>query len=453
MNRFSKVCDGADWFLPGVSQIIAAELREPARFHRKQWEFAMIFRALSKLGVFGSQAVGLSMGGGRERLLYSIVHHVRQLVVTDLYDTETPWSCARTDNPEDFIKSDPPFPAPLSRMTVLGADMRDLPFPSETFDFCYSTCAIEHIGGRGDFLRHLNEVHRVLRNGGVYVFSTEFHYGPETIADPDNVIFSWDYLKDLLSSAPLVPEPVFDARLTRHTVNYPLPGNIRELSFAPGQFAYEALHDFLPHLQLLRGKYPFTAGLFVLKKNPALGGRPVPDIMGLEDSLGFLRHGVGEYRKSLRKGRVTVSPFSSLPGGIPPHFSDHAEFFTPAGVPDRTVFHTDYIWWGEGARTFRISVEPLEGTAAVNARIHAYRTLDSEKVSCISERTVRCAGPTTIEFEINVKDDYCYALVGKAAEGECRLKHVSIESASEGATEVRTDPPVLSASRELKAES
>ena len=43
MDNTIKICDAADWFDPEIKSIIEKELKEPARFHRKQWEFAMIF--------------------------------------------------------------------------------------------------------------------------------------------------------------------------------------------------------------------------------------------------------------------------------------------------------------------------------------------------------------------------------------------------------------------------
>ena len=40
--------------------------------------------------------------------------------------------------------------------------MRALEFEDASFDFCYSSCAMEHIGKYDDFLEHLREVRRVL---------------------------------------------------------------------------------------------------------------------------------------------------------------------------------------------------------------------------------------------------------------------------------------------------
>src|SRR3989304_9949460 len=110
MYNTSKICDAADWFDPAIKLIIEKELREPARFHRKQWEFAMIFLTLRKFGLLNNQKVGLSLGGGNERVLYSVANHVKKLIVTDLYDENTSWDCARTGDPKEFIMNSKPFP-------------------------------------------------------------------------------------------------------------------------------------------------------------------------------------------------------------------------------------------------------------------------------------------------------------------------------------------------------
>src|SRR5512135_1736049 len=104
MRTMSKMCDAADWFRPELLEIITNELREVPRFHRKQWESAMIFLALRRLGKLRPANTGLSMGGGKELILYALAPHVRQLVVTDLYDMQTDWDCAKTDDPDTFIR-------------------------------------------------------------------------------------------------------------------------------------------------------------------------------------------------------------------------------------------------------------------------------------------------------------------------------------------------------------
>jgi ubiquinone/menaquinone biosynthesis C-methylase UbiE len=56
------------------------------------------------------------------------------------------------------------------RIEVQSADMRDMPFESESFDAAVSSYAIDHMRHE-DSKRALNEVHRVLRPGGEFLLA------------------------------------------------------------------------------------------------------------------------------------------------------------------------------------------------------------------------------------------------------------------------------------------
>ncbi|HET9317218.1 MAG TPA: class I SAM-dependent methyltransferase, partial [Vicinamibacteria bacterium] len=346
MKGLSKVCDAADWFAPEMLEIVREELRETPRFHRKQWEFAAIFRALRREGLLAPDRRGLSMGGGRELLLYAVARHVRQLVVTDLYDPRTTWAEARTDDPRTFLLESMPFPVDPDRLQALRMDMRRLEFEDASFDFAYSACAIEHIGDWADFVGHLAEVYRVLRPGGVYAFTTEFHYGPETIEHPGNYVFSAGYLNDLFAASPFVAEPVCESGILRHRANQPLPENLQDLRILPADHLAARLGAELPHVQLLRGHLPHASALFVLRKQDAGAKGPV-SFPGLEASRDYLAEGALDYRRWVEDSWFGLDPMGYMPGRSSPFVGA-----TPAEPPsDRTVFHTEYVWLGGGRRS------------------------------------------------------------------------------------------------------
>jgi len=439
MMTFSKVCDAADWFDADLAAVIDRELREPARFHRKQWEFGMIFLALKRQGVLRGNAHGLSMGGGRERLLYAVANHVEHITVTDLYSPDTDWLCARTDNPDLFVKSDPPIPTDVSRISALRADMRDLPFPSDSIDFCYSTCALEHIGGRDDFLRHFHEVYRVLRDDGIYVFTTEFHFGNETIEDPQNVIFSWEYLLDLFTHQRLVPEHLFGARMAHHAANTPYPGNIRTLGFESAGTVAASLLEELPHVQLLRGKHPFTAAIFVMKKRPGPAPAVIPLIEGRKEAAEFLGLGVERYRTLVSTHPAVMDPYAFLPGGLPPRVMDHQGFVENPRADALTQFHTDYCWWGKGPRMFHVELSDVPTDGLVEVRVHGYRTLASQEILCAAETRIGPDDHGAADLFLDADDDCCYAVVGKVRGKPFRPDRITIRSirGGDGAPEIR----------------
>jgi SAM-dependent methyltransferase len=435
-NHVSKLCDAADWFRRDVDEIIRVDLREPARFQRKQWEFAMIFLALRQLGMVRHDKVGLSLGGGTERLLYVLAQRIGHLTVTDLYEPDTSWDCARTDDPDRFVKSQRPFEVDDSKYRAMRMDMRSLRFPDQSFDFCYSSCAIEHIGASKDFRRHLNEVARVLRDGGVYVFTTEVSYLGETIKDPNNYVFSPDDLAELVDQSGLVPESDCDMSVSHHQANLPLPSNRADIAARDAGGLSRTLLESLPHVTLLRGRYPFTSGLFVLRKENNRQSARKLHFVGREESARFMQQAVEDYRDIVEQVSAVHNPFSALGGQKSRFYLDHADYFIGVGsnVPDaETIFHTDYIWLGNGSRVFTVELalagEDTFPGCTIDVRVHRYATLDSSNVECVVQRIVSLdTTGVKVDLRIAPDADSCYAILAKRVRGICVFDRLRVTS-------------------------
>jgi SAM-dependent methyltransferase len=435
MNNLSKICDTADWFDNEFYSIIINELKEQPRFHRKQWEFVMIFLVLRKLGFLDNKKIGLSMGGGSERVLYSIANHVKKLFVTDLYDENTTWDCARTFNPDDFITQNKPFEVDDEKITALKMDMRLLEFDDNSFDFCYSSCAFEHIGGFDDFTQHLDEVYRCLKPNGVYVFTTELQLGETTIQDKNNYIFSPGILQLILDNAKLSLELNPDAILTDIVSNYPLPSNISNLCSSEENTITDIIMKDYPHTILLRGKYPFTSLQLVLRKKAEINKNTGLVFKEIDKTKTLAMKGVESYRNIVENSNLIISPFSSLPNKVSRFYQDHSDFFSiNASSSDDTIFHTDYFWLGNGERTFQIDLEPDEMKPEmdnmIQIRIHRYATLDSENTECVFEKEIIVTKEKKIKelIPLETNDDYCYAILAKHVSGDFKLRSISIKS-------------------------
>lgn len=436
MNMFNKLCDAADWFRPGIGDIIQNDLREAPRFHRKQWEFAMIIQALRDHGKLESTKLGLSMGGGKELVAYALARHVQQLVITDLYDTNTSWDCAKTESPDDFIRQNKPFPVDDARLRAQRMDMRELEFPDGTFDFCYSTCAVEHIGGREDFVRHFKEVARVLKDDGVYVFTTEILYGAETIRDDHNYVFSLPFLAGIIAESGLSAEEPFDARITQNKIHYPLPSTLDRLTFSPETNLSSIVLQDRVHLQLMRGRHPFTCGIFVLRKSRTHVPSEPLQVTGLEDTREFTAQGVRELQSMLQDARVSINPYSLLPGERSRFCADHADFFETSTLPadPETPFHTEYMWWGKGRRVFevllRVDARMRTGNPEIELRVHRYNTLASARVECVESVThaVQQIGWMARTISVHTDDAYCYAILAKVRNGVCVFDRIEVKS-------------------------
>ena len=398
-----KVCDTADWFDPAFSSIITSELHEVPRLHRKQWEFAIIFDRLLKAGVLRHDAIGISFGAGRERLLYTLANHVQQLWATDLYSDTTIWSEARTDNLDQFLRSNPLFPSRLDRLSARHMDMRQIDFPDESFDFAYSSSSVEHIGDWDDFRAHLAEVKRTLKPGGVYVMTTEFIYGPP-LQEPGNFKFDAEGLEWWLRESGMDYRPVIDCRIAANGINAPMPPDAITYLIPNDAHGRTNLFGRLVHTQLLVGCHPVSSVVLEMRKAPT--ERPQVNFLGLAETTAFL--------KREQKGWQRFIMASNL--------SPHPAAHVPAEERDRR-WATTYMWLGSQPRTVVVRVL-TDGPGDIIIGVKKTHT-DQPWVPVIEipERTERTAGHIELEFTLHCDAEWNYQIYGHTL-GDLKLTNV-----------------------------
>jgi len=384
-----------------------------------------------------SDKTGLSVGGGNERVLYSIAKHINKLFVTDLYDDNTSWDCARTADPNEFIRLSKPFPIADEKIQALRMDMRYLEFEDNSFDFCYSSCAIEHIGEDLDFIQHFNEVNRVLREGGIYVLTTELQFGNQTIRDQNNYIFSKEHLADLIDKSDLDFISDVNVGLSENEINFPFPSNIVNTTFHGNNSISRRLIQHFPHLILLRGNVPFTSVLLILRKGTGNKKNRKINFLNYDSTTRFLSSGIDNYKQILNHSKLSFSPFSSLPNGVSRFYQDHSEFFLTknhSNQQDETIFHSDYFWLGVGKRQaaieMRIDGASLDEINIIEFRIHAYSTYDSKNTICVYEKEIEVLSNMNINevLEFNSNEDFNYAFLCNLKSGNVSVSAISIES-------------------------
>jgi SAM-dependent methyltransferase len=69
-------------------------------------------------------------------------------------------------------------PAGSEKDGIPCQDVQDLTFPDQSFDLCTSTDVFEHVSDDG---KAFEEIHRVLRPGGLLVFTVPLQYGENTV--------------------------------------------------------------------------------------------------------------------------------------------------------------------------------------------------------------------------------------------------------------------------------
>ena len=149
--------------------------KEPfVEIHRKWWEWEFIYNRLSKAGVLRPGMRGLGFGVGFEKLPSFFASFGANITATDAPGGIN-WS--DSSNASDYL--DKLFSSELIDRESFDnlvyfeyCDMNDIPEHLTNYDFCWSSCAFEHLGSLQhglDFV--INSIERTLKVGGTSLSS------------------------------------------------------------------------------------------------------------------------------------------------------------------------------------------------------------------------------------------------------------------------------------------
>jgi 2-polyprenyl-3-methyl-5-hydroxy-6-metoxy-1,4-benzoquinol methylase len=171
----SKLCTQSDvendWFI-----FWAREMKVAPIYHRKLWELSYIAQALWGAGKLQPGMAGLGFGCGQEVLPSLFAKHGVQVMATDLpphraeakewnasgqYATSAEASRRRDICPDEKL---------LALIEFRHVDMKAIPPEfARKFDFCWSSCALEHLGSIANGLKFIEEALTTLKPGGLAV--------------------------------------------------------------------------------------------------------------------------------------------------------------------------------------------------------------------------------------------------------------------------------------------
>lgn len=161
-------------------------IKEVPRKHRKQWEFCYILQAAARYGVLAPGMRGLGFGVGGEPLTALFASRSISILATDLGAEQAAaqgWvDTAQHAASKEALNDRAICPADLFERLVQFRfmDMNAIDGDVRGFDFCWSACALEHLGSiqRGlDFIRNTLDC---LKPGGVAIHTTELNCSSET---------------------------------------------------------------------------------------------------------------------------------------------------------------------------------------------------------------------------------------------------------------------------------
>jgi SAM-dependent methyltransferase len=200
----SKLCTqgdfATDWLLYWCS-----ELRTAPIYHRKVWELCYVAQSLFADGQLAPGRRGVGFGCGEEPLPSLFAKYGAEVLATDLPpdhpDAEVWRSTSQHAQAIETLQRPDICPDPelLANIGFQTVDMNAIPRQFDgCFDFCWSTCALEHLGTLENGLSFIENSLRALKPGGVAVHTTEFTVNDgETIDNHPIVLYQRRHLEDL----------------------------------------------------------------------------------------------------------------------------------------------------------------------------------------------------------------------------------------------------------------
>ena len=185
-------------FLLDQYRFWAKAMKYRPRFHRKEWEWFYIAQVLHERGFLAYGKRGLGFGVGREPLPALFASFGVEIVASDQsFEAAERAGWAKSGQHshdlsvlnERGICTEDMFSKLVSFIAV---DMNEiLSSLDEQFDFCWSSCSLEHLGSLKHGFDFIANSMAVLKPGGLAVHTTEFNLSSDlgTIESPDFSVY------------------------------------------------------------------------------------------------------------------------------------------------------------------------------------------------------------------------------------------------------------------------
>ncbi|WP_422137498.1 methyltransferase domain-containing protein [Endozoicomonas sp. ALC020] len=173
------------------------ELKIAPFYHRKLWEFAFVLQALFEHEVLLSGNKCMGFGCGAEPLVSYFASKNLFVMATDLDERSSKkkgWISTNQylSNKEQGFKEElVDIDLYNKNVEYNNVDMNDIPDSFTGYDFCWSICALEHLGSINNGLEFIKNSLNVLKPGGIAIHTTEYNYTSdhETIDNWPTVLF------------------------------------------------------------------------------------------------------------------------------------------------------------------------------------------------------------------------------------------------------------------------
>ena len=230
-------------------------------YHRKQWEFGFLCQVLHERGALVPGSRGLGFGVGEEPLSALFASYGCRILGTDQAMDQavaSGWTATHEHAAGKAALARPDICEPSvfeAAVEFEAADMNAIPDHLRGFDFCWSACALEHLGSLEHGLTFIERSLDTLKPGGLAVHTTEFNLSSnaDTLDHNPTVIYRRRDLEALAARLTAAGHTVapFDWRQGERPLD-------RYIDVPP--FTHE------PHLRLLLDGYAATSVGLIIRK-------------------------------------------------------------------------------------------------------------------------------------------------------------------------------------------
>jgi len=173
--------------------------------NRKYWEHVYITQVLFENGMLKERKRGIGFAVGLERLPALFAKHGVEVIATDMdKDSNNAKGWIQSDQHSEgiidnlFYSDICKYSEFTKNVRYITLDMNNIPDTIRGFDFCWSSCAFEHLGSAQKGMDFIIKSLDVLNPGGISVHTTEFNLSSnETIDVPFNAIYGRHFFDNL----------------------------------------------------------------------------------------------------------------------------------------------------------------------------------------------------------------------------------------------------------------
>jgi len=259
----------SDWVAYWLS-----ELRIPLIFHRKLWELAYVLQALFENGHLKQGQRGIGFGCGAEPIPSYLASRGVDITITDLPPEESEKRGWMSTNQHAGTLDAIHRAELVDRHTFLAranlrfVDMNHIPSELQGYDYCWSICALEHLGSIERGLRFIENSLQTIRRGGTAVHTTEFNFwnDEQTIDNWPTVLFQKQHFvtiaDQLRSAGHVVAELDFDVGDKPLDRFIDVPPYLHDLSASQRSY----VGNDASHIKLTIDGFPSTCFGLIIRK-------------------------------------------------------------------------------------------------------------------------------------------------------------------------------------------